>query len=140
MATPKKGIDALCWSKRGHLTEDKQMQLFPYSCVQTAPMKRNRKAISRRLNLLPRYLTGCACAALFFAGQQASAETLAVPCVNGGGSGGWMYENLPSHYFPLGLITVNEWPLRSINTHPNYDPKAPWNKYGTCVIVPAKYP
>lgn len=70
----------------------------------------------------------------------AAAETLAVPCVNGGGSGGWTFENLPSDYFPLGLITVNETPLRSVKDHPFYDSKAPWNKYGTCVIVPARYP
>jgi len=67
-------------------------------------------------------------------------ETVAVPCFNGGGSGGWMYNNLPKHYFPLGLITVNETPIRSIKAHPDYNPNAPWNKYGTCVIVPAKYP
>ena len=66
--------------------------------------------------------------------------TLSVPCVNGGGSGGWMYEDLPGHYFPLGLINVNEWPLRSISDHPMYEPDVPWNTYGTCIIVPAKYP
>lgn len=67
-------------------------------------------------------------------------ETLAVPCVNGGGSGGWMFKNLPDHYFPLGLIKVNESPVRSIKKHPMYVPNVPTNKYGTCVIVPAKYP
>jgi hypothetical protein len=65
---------------------------------------------------------------------------LSVPCVNGGGSGGWMYEGLPEHYFPIGLVTVNEWPLRSIPEHSMYDPEATWNEYGTCIIVPAKYP
>jgi hypothetical protein len=66
--------------------------------------------------------------------------TLAVPCVDGGGSGGWMFEGLPEHYFPLGMISVDEWPLRAIEKHPMYDPKSRWNRYGTCVIVPSKYP
>jgi len=59
------------------------------------------------------------------------AETLAVPCFNGGGSGGWMYKGFPKHYFPVGLIKVNETPLRSVKDHPMYDPRAPWNRYGT---------
>ena len=67
-------------------------------------------------------------------------ETLAVPCVNGGGSGGWMFKNLPDHYFPLRLITVNESPVRSIERHPMFVPNVLTNKYGTCVIVPARYP
>ncbi|MBD1848477.1 hypothetical protein [Leptolyngbya sp. FACHB-711] len=65
---------------------------------------------------------------------------LSVPCVNGGGSGGWMYQNLPEHYFPIGLITVNEWSPRSIPEHSMYDPEALWSQYGTCIIVPARYP
>jgi hypothetical protein len=68
---------------------------------------------------------------------QSTPGMLSVPCVNGGGSGGWMYENLPDEYFPLGLISANQWPLRSVPDHPMYDPDSPWDKYATCVIVPA---
>jgi len=70
----------------------------------------------------------------------ALSETLAVPCVNGGGSSGWMYNSLPKHYFPLGLIAVNETPIRNVKNHPDFNPNYPWQKYATCVIVPAKYP
>lgn len=69
---------------------------------------------------------------------QSTTEILSVPCVDGGGSGGWMYENLPDEYFPLGLITANQWPLRSVADHPMYDPEAAWNTYATCIIVPAR--
>ena len=71
---------------------------------------------------------------------QSAPEILSVPCFDGGGSGGWMYEGLPDEYFPLGLITANEWPLRSVADHPMYNPDAPWNKYATCIIVPASQP
>jgi hypothetical protein len=73
--------------------------------------------------------------------KKPDSATLSVPCVNGGGSGGWMYQpGMPEHYFPLGLINVNEWPLRSESKHPMYDPSNQRNKYATCIIVPAKYP
>jgi hypothetical protein len=73
--------------------------------------------------------------------NQSQSGTLSVPCFDGGGSGGWMFgEEMPEHYFPIGIITVNGWPLRSIPDHPMYNPDAPWNEYGTCIIVPAKYP
>ena len=68
---------------------------------------------------------------------QSTPGILSVPCFDGGGSGGWMYEDLPAEYFPLGLISANEWPLRSASEHPMYNPDAPWNKYATCVVVPA---
>ena len=71
---------------------------------------------------------------------QSTPEILSVPCFDGGGSGGWMYEGLPDEYFPLGLITANEWPLCSVADHPMYNPDAPWNKYATCIIVPANRP
>ena len=71
---------------------------------------------------------------------QPTPEILSVPCFDGGGSGGWMYEGLPDEYFPLGLIAANEWPLRSVADHPMYNPDAPWNKYATCIIVPANRP
>lgn len=71
---------------------------------------------------------------------QSTPEILSVPCVNGGGSGGWMYEGLPDEYFPLGLITANQWPTRSVADHPMYDPSASWNTYATCIIVPARQP
>ncbi|MEM6256643.1 MAG: hypothetical protein AAF215_10885 [Cyanobacteria bacterium P01_A01_bin.123] len=77
---------------------------------------------------------------IFNDGSKSQSTQLSVPCVNGSGSGGWMYEDLPTHYFPLGLITVNEWPLRSIPDHPMYDTNASWSTYGTCIIIPAKYP
>ena len=67
-------------------------------------------------------------------------KTLAVPCVNGGGSGGWMYSNLPDHYFPLKLIKINKLPPSSIKVHPMYTPNISTNKYGTCIVIPAKYP
>lgn len=69
---------------------------------------------------------------------QSTPQILSVPCVDGGGSGGWMYEGLPDKYFPLGLITANQWPSRSTSDHPMYDPDASWNTYATCVIVPAR--
>ena len=68
---------------------------------------------------------------------QPTPAILSVPCFNGGGSGGWMYEGLPDEYYPLGLITTNSWPLRSVSDHPMYNPNAPQNKYATCIIVPA---
>ena len=71
---------------------------------------------------------------------QSTPGILSVPCVDGGGSGGWMYEGLPDEYFPLGLITANQWPLRAVADHPMYNPNAPWNKYATCIIVPANQP
>ena len=71
---------------------------------------------------------------------QSTPEILSVPCFDGGGSGGWMYGSLPDEYFPLGLIAANQWPLRSVADHPMYNPDAPWNKYATCVIVPASQP
>ena len=117
------------------------MEHFHHNYVHTISRRMLEQTVVGCLAFFTRYFTGCAFAALILTGQQASAETIAIPCVNGGGSGGWMYsENLPSRYFPLGVITVNEWPLRSIATHPMYDRKAPWNKYGTCIVVPARYP
>ena len=71
---------------------------------------------------------------------QATPGILSVPCFDGGGSGGWMYEGLPDEYFPIGLITANQWPLRSVADHPMYNPDAPWNRYATCIIVPANQP
>lgn len=68
---------------------------------------------------------------------QSTPEILSVPCVDGGGSGGWMYEDLPDEYFPIGLVSANQWPTRSVADHPMYNPDSPWNKYATCVIVPA---
>jgi len=82
----------------------------------------------------------CIACAANIAATPVLAETLAVPCFNGGGSGGWMYNNLPDHYFPVGLIAVNEYPIRNVKNHPFYNPNHPWEKYATCVIVPAKYP
>jgi hypothetical protein len=71
---------------------------------------------------------------------QPTPEILSVPCFDGGGSGGWMYENLPDEYFPVGLVAANQWPTRSVRDHPMYNSEAPWNKYATCVIVPASQP
>ena len=71
---------------------------------------------------------------------QSTPEILSVPCFDGGGSGGWMYEGLPNEYFPLGLITANQWPTRSVAEHPMYNPNALWNKYATCIVVPAHQP
>ena len=68
---------------------------------------------------------------------QSVPEIISVPCFDGGGSGGWMYENLPDEYFPLGFISANQWPIRSVSDHPMYNPDAPWNKYATYVVVPA---
>jgi len=68
----------------------------------------------------------------------AYSEIITVPCYDGGGSGGWMFsDRLPKKYFPLTIVAVNEVPLRSIKDHPMYDPKAPWNKYGYCAVVPS---
>ena len=71
---------------------------------------------------------------------QSTPEILSVPCFDGGGSGGWMYEGLPDEYFPFGLIAANEWSLRSVSNHPMYNPNAPRTKYATCIIVPARQP
>ena len=66
----------------------------------------------------------------------AEAKVLAVPCVNGGGSGGWMMSKpLPHRYYPIVILKVQEWPLRNASQHPSYNQKASWNKYGTCAIV-----
>ena len=67
-------------------------------------------------------------------------KTLSVPCVNGGGSGGWMFNNLPDYYFPLKIIKINKLPPSSIKKHPMYVPNVFTNGYGTCIVIPAKYP
>lgn len=67
-------------------------------------------------------------------------KTIEVPCVNGGGSGGWMFSNLPGHYFPLKLIKINKLPQSSIKKHPMYVPNVFTNTYGTCIVIPAKHP
>ena len=71
--------------------------------------------------------------------SSAFAEVISVPCVNGGGSGGWMLGgNLPKEYFPVVILGINQWVPRSVEAHPFYDPKATWNKYGTCAIAPSR--
>jgi len=68
----------------------------------------------------------------------AAADTISVPCFNGGGSGGWMFgENVSKKYFPVVIIGINQWKPGMAKEHPDYDPAAPWNKYGTCAIVPS---
>lgn len=67
-------------------------------------------------------------------------KAISVPCMNGGGSGGWLFENLPQHYFPLTEVSVEEWPKHLAMKHPLYQANIPWNRYGTCKVIPSKYP
>ena len=65
-----------------------------------------------------------------------SAGILSVPCF-ANGDGDWLFSGLPDSYFPVGLISVTEWPVRDAPDHELFDPYGNVDRYGTCVIVPA---
>lgn len=68
-------------------------------------------------------------------------DIINVPCFDGGGSGGWMFEpGLPEKYFPISILKVQQWPLRSYPDHPMYEPGNEFAKYGTCSIIPSDHP
>ena len=95
-------------------------------------------------------IIGCSTSALVLGlalnSQQALAEVVSLPCFNFGGSGGLMFgkqhkgEEIPRHWFPLVVVEVQEYPLRSRKDHPYYNQEKPEGLYATCAVVPARYP
>lgn len=73
--------------------------------------------------------------------SQGQRDIINLPCFNGGGSGGWMFESgTPNEYYPITILKVQEWPLRSYPDHPQYKPDSKFAKYGTCAIIPSGNP
>ncbi|MFY7873390.1 MAG: hypothetical protein ACOVQL_13585 [Limnohabitans sp.] len=68
-------------------------------------------------------------------------DILNVPCFNGGGSGGWMFEpGLPKEYFPIAILNIQRWAIRNYPNHPMYEPDHKTAQYATCSIVPSNHP
>lgn len=73
--------------------------------------------------------------------NQGQRDIVNIPCVDGGGSGGWMFEaDTPEEYYPINILKVQQWAIRNYPDHPMYDPDDKFSKYGTCAIIPTENP
>lgn len=79
-------------------------------------------------------------ASITLAMSSVSAESMTVPCYDGGGSGGWMFpSSIPESWFPLRTIKVRELHRGSKEErmHPDFDPQyAKFTRYGYCTVAP----